>query len=152
MMPDRRVFLVNPLAVFVFIHGNFSVPPQRLYRENHHQQNYSPQNDPASARGPLRDFIMQATPKISANIPRTRELALSVVNLAAMADHQHKHGHFSVVDAVNDPIIPDTDSLAVDGSCQLATAGRPRVCCQFVGRCQNPIQQSGIAKLFEKLL
>lgn len=126
MTADRRVFLVNPLAVFVFIHGNFSVPPQRLYRENHHQQNYSAQNDPASARGPLRDFIMQATPKLSANIPRTRgqaiadlappvedraarELALSVVNLAAMADHQHEHGHFSVVDAVNDPIIPDTD-------------------------------------------
>ena len=72
MTADRRVFLVNPLAVFVFIHGNFSVPPRCLYRENHHQQNYSAQNDPVSARGPLRDFIMQATPKISANIPRSR--------------------------------------------------------------------------------
>lgn len=37
MVPDKRALLIIPLAVFVFMHGNFSVQPHRLYRENNHR-------------------------------------------------------------------------------------------------------------------
>ena len=47
--------------------------------------------------------------------------ALSVVNLAAVTDQQHKHGHFSVIDTVDDPV-------SVDRSSDLSTlrSGYPR--------------------------
>ena len=55
---------------------------------------------------------------------------LSVVNLAAVTNQEHKHGHFPVIDAVDGPVIPDADSLAVGCSSQLATARMPRIVSQ----------------------
>jgi hypothetical protein len=55
---------------------------------------------------------------------------LSLVNLAAMTDQQHKHGHFSFIDTVDDPVVAHANSVAVGCSSQLATTRRPRIVSQ----------------------
>lgn len=60
MVPEKRALLIIPTAVFVFMHGNVSVQPHRLYRENDYRQNYYPQNNPASVRGWWRSFYALA--------------------------------------------------------------------------------------------
>jgi len=51
------------------------------------------------------------------------EAALTVVDFAAVTDRQHEHGHFAVIDAVDDPVMTDTDSVAVRSPGQLAASG-----------------------------
>jgi len=64
----------------------------------------------------LTPHLRLRLPAFSPSVP-----ALSVVNLAAVTDQQHKHGHFSVIDTVDDPV-------SVDRSSDLSTlrSGYPR--------------------------
>ena len=67
-----------------------------------------------------------------------------------MADYQHKHSHLPVVDAVDDPVIPDTYTVAIGCAGKLARAMWSRIVGQRFDSIIQTLLELGISEPQQK--